>query len=235
MALGGDRPIERPAGAAWVAVLVCLLAQVATQVAMRTPYSLLRDAVSDLGVTTCTPRMCSPWFWMVDGSLVVLGLCLALGGWLSHLSAPRLWWGSWVATVALSAGGLGMAVVGLCPENVYFPLHAVAAMAGLVGGNLGAAFAGWALLHVRGHRPTGTSAIVVGFVGVTGSALSALVFLGYLPVLAGVGGGLERLGVEPMLLIMALSGGTLLLGEDVLTVGLRRLRASRVSARRRPA
>lgn len=238
--------MERAAGLGWIAVLICLLAQVVTECAMRTPYSPLRDAVSDLGYSTCTPQICSPWFWMVDASFVILGLCLALGGWLSHLSAPRrqvagarrperLWWGSWVATVALSAGGLGMAIVGVCPENVYFPLHVVGAVVGLVGGNVGAAFAGWALLHVRGHRPTGWSAIVVGALGVGGAVLSALVFFGDLPALLGVGGGLERVGVEPLLVIMAVSGGALLLGEDVIVVALRTVRRSAVTVRRRPA
>lgn len=228
--------MEQAAGAAWVAVLACLLAQIATELAMRTPYNPLVDAVSDLGQTGCTPQFCSPWFWIFDASFVLLGLCLALGGWLSHASAPRLWLGSWVATVALSAGGAGMVVVGLCPENLRFWTHVVGAAVGLVGGNLGAAFAGWALLRVRGHRSTGMSAIVTGGVGLLGSALSALVFAGQLPVLRGVGGCLERLGVEPLLLIMACSGGALLLGEDVLAVALRGgRRPGSQGARRRPA
>lgn len=228
MGVGRDRWMERAAAGAWITVLICLLAQVATEAAMRTPYSFLRDAISDLGVTTCTPQICSPWYWMVDGSFVVLGLCLVLGGWLSHVSAPRLWWGSWAATVGLSVGGLGMAVVGLVPENVHFAVHVAGALAGLIGANVGTLFAGWALLRVRGHRVTGGSAIVVGVVGVAGSALSILVFGRYLPALLNVGGGLERLGVEPLLLITAISGGTLLLGEDVLAVALRQVRRSRL-------
>lgn len=219
--------MEKAAGTAWVAVLLCLLAQILTELAMRTPYSPLADAVSDLGQTTCTPGFCSPWFWMFDASFVLLGLCLAVGGWLSHVSAPRLCWPSWVATVALSLGGAGMAVVGLVPENVHFWVHVGGAAVGLIGGNVGAAFAGWALLRVRGHRPTGVSAVVVGLIGLVGSALSALVFAGELRSLIGVGGGLERLGVEPLLVIMALSGGALLLGEDVLAVALRGRRRSR--------
>lgn len=218
--------MEKAAGMVWVAVLICLLAQIAAQWAMRTPYNPLVDAVSDLGQTTCTPRFCSPWFWMVDVSFVLLGLCLALGGWLSHVSAPRLCWVSWVATVALSVGGAGMVAVGVFPENLHLWAHVVGAAVGLVGGNVGAAFAGWALLRVRGHHPTGVSGIVVGVVGLVGSALSALVFAGVLRMLIGVGGGLERLGVEPLLLVMAFSGGALLLGEDVLAVALRGLRRS---------
>lgn len=235
MGVGSGRWVEKAAGMVWVAVLICLLAQIATEWAMRTPYNPLVDAVSDLGQTTCTARFCSPWYWMVDTSFVLLGLCLAGGGWLTHVSAPRLCWVSWVATVALSVGGAGMVVVGLFPENVHFWVHVAGAAVGLVGGNVGAAFAGWALLRVRGHRPTGVSAMVVGALGLVGSVLSALVFAGELRALLGVGGGLERLGVEPLLLVMAISGGALLLGEDVLAVALRGLQRSRVSVTRRPA
>ena len=230
MGVGSDRRVEKAAGMVWEAVLICLLAQIATEWAMQTPYNPLVDAVSDLGQTTCTAQFCSPWFWMVDTSFVLLGLCLAIGGWLSHLSAPRLCWVSWVATIALSVGGAGMVVVGLAPENVHFWIHVGGAAVGLIGGNLGAAFAGWALLRSRGHRPTGVSAMVVGLAGLAGSMLSALVFAGELRMLIGVGGGLERLGVEPLLLVMALSGGALLLGEDVVAVALRGIQ--RGSARR---
>lgn len=234
MRLGSGRWIERAAGIGWVAVLICLIAQVVTECAMRTPYNPLEQAISDLGQARCTPQFCSPWYWMVDLSFVVLGFCLVVGGWLSHLSAPRLWWGSWVATVALTIGGAGMAVVGLFPEDVHFWIHVGGAVAGLVGANVGAAFAGWALLHVRGHRPTGGTAIVVGAVGVAASAVSILVFGGALRMLTGVGGGLERLGVEPLLLVMAVSGGALLLGEDVVVVALRRVQRTTLTVRRRP-
>lgn len=235
MRLAGGRWVERAAGVGWMAVLVCLVAQVAAESAMRTPYNPLVDAVSDLGVTTCTRRLCSPDFWMLDGSLILLGLCLALGGWLTHLSAPRLWWGCWVATVALSVGGAGLVLAGAVPENVVFPLHVTGAAVGLIGGNVGTAFAGWALFHVRGHRHTGLCAIVVGIVGLVGAGLSTLVFFGQLPLLGGVGGGLERVGVEPMLVVTALSGGALLLGEDVLSVAARRLRRARRGESRSPA
>lgn len=224
--------MEQAASVAWSAVVLCLVAQLVTEAEMRTPYSPLRDAISDLGVTTCTPQICSPWFWMVDGSFVLLGLCLAVGGVLSHLSAPRhrLWWGAWAATAALVVGGTGMAIVGLVPENVHFWIHVGGALSGLVGANVGTLFAGWALLRARGHRVTGSSAIVVGLVGFAGSALSVLVFGKYLPTLLGVGGGLERLGVWPLLLVMFFSGGALLLGEDVLGVAYTRVRRA-VSAR----
>ena len=223
MSVGAGRWLEKAAGMAWVAVILCLAAQVATEAAMRTPYNPLSDAISDLGQSTCTPQICSPWFWMLDSSFVLLGLCLALGGWLSHLSAGRPWWGSWVATGALSIGGIGMAVVGLVPENVHFYVHAGAAIVGLICANVGAAFAGWALLHVRGHGSTGRSAMVIGIVGVIASALSILIFAGPLRMMLGVGGGLERLGVEPLLVIMFISGGALFLGEDVLAMALRKL------------
>jgi hypothetical membrane protein len=235
MRLGRGRWVERAAGIVWVTVLICLIAQIATQFGMRTPYNPLVQAISDLGQRTCTPQFCSPWFWMLDLSFVLLGLSLALGGWLSHISAPRLWWGSWVATVALSVAGVGMAVVGFFPEDVHFWIHVSGAIAGLVGGNVGMAFAGWALFHVRGHRPTGGTAMVVGAVGVAASVLSIVVFGGSLRILTGVGGGLERVGVEPLLLIMAISGGALLLGEDVLVATLRRVRRTAVTVRRRPA
>ncbi len=227
--------MERAAGIGWVTVLVCLVAQVVTELAMRTPYNPLVDAISDLGQTTCTPQFCSPLFWLLDASLVLLGLSLALGGWLAHLSAPRRCWWSRSATLALSLGGIGMAVVGLFPENVHFYVHVGGAITGLVLGNLGAALAGWALFHVRGHRPTGGVAIAVGAAGVAASFLSILIYAHRLPVLLGVGGGLERVGVEPLLLVMALSGGALLMGEDVIAVTLRRVRRSTLTVGRRPA
>jgi hypothetical membrane protein len=227
--------MERAAGIGWVTVLICLIAQVVTELTMRTPYNPLVDAISDLGRTTCTPQYCSPLFWVLDGSLVLLGLSLALGGWLAHLSAPRPSWWSRGATLALSLGGIGMAVVGLFPENVDFDIHVAGAITGLVLGNVGAVLAGWALFHVRGHRSTGLAAIVIGAAGVAASLLSILIYGKLLPVLVGVGGGLERRGVEPLLLIMALSGGALLMGEDVLAVTLRRVRRSTLTAGRRPA
>ena len=218
MGVGRNRWIEVTAAIAWIAVIFCLVAQCVTEAAMQTPYSLLRDAISDLGAARCTPQICSPWFRLVDASFVVLGLCLAVGGVLSHLSAPRdrLWWGAWAATGALGMGGIGMAIIGFVPEDVHFRVHVGGALAGLIGANVGALFAGLALHRARGHRVTGVTAVVVGAVGFLGSALSVLVFGKFLPALLGVGGGLERLGVWPLLGIMFLSGGALLFGEDVL-------------------
>lgn len=164
-----------------VAAVAGMVVEWAAAAVSTAPYSFLRQAVSDLGATTCGPltytdpptQVCSPAHGWVNGVWIVAGLVIAASVVLlrRHLATERrrrsATWGAGM----LAAGGLFQAAVGAVPLDVDLALHTILALVGFVAQNLGLILAGLAL---RGRAGALAGAGIVG--GVIGLA-SLLLFV----------------------------------------------------------
>ena len=164
------------------------------------PYSWLHNTISDLGATTCTSidypfgpvPVCSPWHLLLNGSFVVFGLLLALGGLLLHR-----WFGRGaLATTSMAlwvTSGLSSVATGLIPLDQSLPLHTLVSFPVFLAQP--AAMVTTALAIRARHR--GLSSLGLGIGGI--SLTTAVVFLG-VDASAELGGLLERLVLWPCFL-----------------------------------
>ena len=94
------------------------------------PYSLIDNTISDLGVTTCTDidypfgpvAVCSPLHAWMNGAFVVFGLALVVGPVLSRRTWPQRR-SSTLTRWLFVVGGLGSIGTGLVPLDVDLELH----------------------------------------------------------------------------------------------------------------
>jgi hypothetical membrane protein len=195
-------PISRTnrvvAGAlAWAASVIFFVVQVIAQLAFRRPYSLATDKISDLGNTACGPHICSPLHPLVNATFVVVGVLHVSGAVLTLPAWPR----SRVAVLAavlLSVSGIGLALVGLNPENVARSVHSSAAGIGLVCLNL--AMIGYGVAMGRSRL-----AVLTAGAGVAGCV--GLVLLAATPAPFGFA---ERLADYPSAVMIVVLGVVLL-------------------------
>lgn len=88
-----------------------LLAELVTA---KTAYSFRHDTISDLGITTCTPNMCSPLHLVTNATFVALGSPTIVGaiGFRDYIPhGPRQWS---IITLAVVIG-LSTAATGVFP------------------------------------------------------------------------------------------------------------------------
>ena len=166
-------------------------------------YSLSRNYISDLGGAN------SPWAFVFDGSVILLGAC-AIFGVLLIWSAfePGRSRGAGLGFVLI--GGMGAIGVGVFPETT--PVlnggtHAIVSAIAFLGAGIGLVILSFAMVpgpHWRLSRPftlacgvVTLAAIVLFYLG----ASDSIAFLGLGP------GGMERLIVAPILL-WAIAEGT---------------------------
>lgn len=119
------------AGLLWCLVFAYLLAELVTATAWKTAYSFRHDTISDLGITTCTPNMCSPLHLLMNATFVALGLLTIIGAiafrdYLPH--GPRQWSIVGLAVVI----GLSTAATGFFPSNDGIVVHGLAVMPAFV-------------------------------------------------------------------------------------------------------
>lgn len=166
-------------GACWIATLEFLVGQAIAQAAWTTPYSLVDDAVSDLGNTTCGEwppagtaaklfkgigthyYVCSPLHTVMNASFIVTGVLVALGVYFTRGAWPQRRLTGWGLTF-LALAGLGKIVVGLDPENVRPLLHTLGAL-NIPCANIGIVLLGLGVWRTR--RAVGVFSVVLGGVG----------------------------------------------------------------------
>ncbi len=171
------------------------------QVGYGPSYSLSTNLISDLGVTSCgligdTGRSaCSPWWFVFDGSLIVLGILVMAGMFLVRSALPP--GGAAAGAVsALAFNGFCVLVAGVFPENVDYSMHSSFALAAFFAAGLGLIACSWAIWR-SGTWPR-AMAVYAGLSGVWVWAALAL-FVGGNDL--GLGpGGMERAIVVPVLL-----------------------------------
>ncbi|MEV0248054.1 DUF998 domain-containing protein [Nocardia sp. NPDC050712] len=190
----------------WVAVLQYFVLLLVVQNRWTTPYSWVRNAISDLGAATCRYSdsvetwVCSPWHRAANVSWFLAGLCLTAGA----LLLMRGWSASGIARTGLglyALAGVGLMVVALNPEDVRAGWHVAGAVAAIVGGEVAMIVLGFALLRADRLRGLGLLGVGAGVVAVVGLIL----------MLARVGGaahfGLwERIAAFPVLLYAIVCG-----------------------------
>ncbi|WP_369633625.1 DUF998 domain-containing protein [Nocardia sp. JMUB6875] len=119
------------AGGAWTLVFAYLVAELLTATAWRTGYSFRHDTISDLGITTCTPNLCSPLHLLMNATFVALGLLTILGalGFRDFLPRGTRGWSVLALAVII---GLSTAATGVFPSNDGIVVHGLAVLPALV-------------------------------------------------------------------------------------------------------
>jgi hypothetical membrane protein len=195
----------RAGAVAWALAIQFFIAQALAQSAWTTPFSLAANYISDLGNTACAPYpagstnyVCSPWHALMNASFIALGANILIGAALIWRAFPPGRARS-IGLALLALAGPGPILVGLFPENVNITPHTIGAAAQFVAGNLGVVVLGAAIAARRGHKVLAAGSIVLGGLGLLGTAL--FVSGRYL----GLGiGGMERVAAYtlPIWLIM---------------------------------
>lgn len=172
------RASERWGAWLWVGCLQYFAAEAVCIAAWRGRYSLHENVISDLGAHICAPgpvaaSECSPLHALMNASFLLQG-ALLLGGalGLANRRPPgRLggagWW-------LVGASGLGVALVGLAPEDVAPGWHYLGAAENFLACNLGALLTGAALWSQGpASRRFAIYSLLVGATGLAGVALIA--------------------------------------------------------------
>lgn len=200
---------------AWILTGLLLPLQVLVAIAWPRGYSLTKNAISDLGVTSCGPyvdgsalvrEICSPWHTAFNMGLVVTGILMIVGALLLH--------GRWdgvagrVGTVLMSVAGACVVVVGLTPWNLNPDLHDVAAIT--------QALAQWLAMLLLA-RAAGSG--LFRQLTVATVTVSVLGFFVFLSALEGVNipfvgiGVAERLAFDTLTLWVAITGSAVLVSN----------------------
>lgn len=161
------------------------------------PYSVVTNAISDLGNSACGPYrgayVCSSRHWLMNVGFVGLGLIMAAGSWLifqeftEHSPRQRLFAKAGFSLMA--AAGVGTVLVGVFPENTVHAMHLLGAGLAIGLGNIAILALGVSLPLPEGLRK---SMIVMSVI-----SLSALVLFTANRDM-GIGpGSMERIAAYP--------------------------------------
>ncbi|MDN5667084.1 DUF998 domain-containing protein [Arthrobacter russicus] len=212
---------------AWsvISVLQIFLAEFVVSLAWagRSAYSPIFNVISDLGAAHCGiyngRSVCSPLNWVMNGSFVLQGLGMLLGGLLlsstllgvaAHFHGaepPQLRAAHWVRGF-LVVCGIGVMAVGIFPEDTIGPLHYLGAALFFVCGSI-AQFLLWWIWYRRSW--SSWILLLSGIVAVVATILFT-VFSLWLDVPGFPGGLVERLIVYPVVIGFAVVGMTVARG-----------------------
>lgn len=191
---------SRLGGLAWLAALQFFVAEAFA--ARSVPgYTYRLGYISDLGAVRCA-EICSPRHAWMNGAFVLQGALIPAGLALSRRSEDL---GGRLSVAALAACAIGVAVVGIAPEDTAPGWHYFGATLNLVFCNVGALAGGLS----RGASGVARSGIVAGAVGLGACAALALSAYGDIGV-----GAVERLAAYPFLVWLAANGASRLLARD---------------------
>lgn len=182
----------------WLSSVQFFVVQVVVASAWRPPYDWRLDAISDLGAAGCGRfdgrNVCSPLHPLMNVSLVLLGLSMAIGSVLNYQEFRA----SRAGFSLMGAAGVGAILVGLFPEDGIYPAH-------ITGADLAFLLSNVALIvfGVRLGLPRWFSWYSIGSGAV---ALVALcLFLSHNRLFLGLG-GMERVVAYPMTIWLIVFG-----------------------------
>lgn len=210
------------AGVAWSLAFAYLAAEIVTAYAWKTPYSFRHDTISDLGVTACTPNMCSPLHLLMNASFVALGLVTIIGAVLFRGFIPHRYRQRWIVSLAVLTG-LSTAATGLAPSNDGIVVHVLAVLPGFVSRHIVLILVAVWLWKQR--RLVAVWSAICALTGLLGTALLAVSV-----VQIGIS---ERLVLYPLPAFMAVTGAAVLSTTLTNAVSVRRARRA-VVVRDRP-
>jgi hypothetical membrane protein len=181
-------------GIIWVCAVQFFVAQGVVQSRWTTPFSLATNYISDLGNTTCGPYpalggpyVCSPWHTLMNVSFVLQGIIVLAGVVLARSALAGVRTGL-PALILFALTAVGMAGVGLFPEDVNNRAHVISAGVQFITSNAAMILCGIAANRVRRRN---TFAAFSTTLGVTGLLATVLFAQGY-GLRLGVG-GMERI------------------------------------------
>src|SRR3954462_12774223 len=178
----------------WLLTLQFFVVEAVVQLRERGSYSRVHDVISDLGTVQ------SPLHTVMNASFVVQA-ALILGGALLLRPALR-GRAALVAQVLLGIAAVGVLLVGVFPSDGNGTLHAVGAVAHLLGGGLGLIALAYA---VRPRSEVlGTTLAVLGLVGTAATVVFLIGVTEYLGV-----GGTERVAAYVIPVGLAVAGTAL--------------------------
>nr|WP_246384246.1 DUF998 domain-containing protein [Gracilibacillus halotolerans] len=104
-----------------------------------TPYSILKQPMSDLGVTACgndtyvlaTYEICSPYHPLMNITFTLIGVAIFVGAILLQPLLPKLR-RIRIATVLFAIYGISFAISGIIPADISFTAHTISALPGMV-------------------------------------------------------------------------------------------------------
>lgn len=183
----------------WVFSIQYFVVQIVVASAWKQPpYSWRLNAISDLGATGCGTfdgrSMCSPWHALMNASLIVLGLSMAVGSALTHQQLRSSRVGLWM----MAAAGTGVILVGLVPLDTVYWLHIAGADLALLLGNLALITLGCVLRLGRWFR---WYSITSGAVALIALCLFLTHHRFFLEL-----GGMERAAAYPQTIWLVVSG-----------------------------
>ncbi|WP_330253437.1 DUF998 domain-containing protein [Nocardia sp. NBC_00565] len=187
------------AAIAWTLAFAYLVVEFVTAIAWKSDYSFRHDTISDLGITTCTPNLCSPLHLLMNATFVVLGLLTIVGaiGFRDYIPhGPRQW--SIVALAVII--GLSTAATGVFPSNDGIVVHGLAVMPALVSRHIVLT-----LLSIWLWKQRRLAAIWSGVCASTGLTGTVLLTIGLQVGIA------ERLVFYPLPTWMAITGAAIML------------------------
>jgi len=176
-------------------LVVFFIGQAVTQWATTAPYSVSRQAISELGITQCAnfqqPQtgisfyVCSPLNWVMNGTFVVYGALIMLA---TTLAIRSLWPGRRmrnIGLVLLFFGGIEAVAAGFSPQDIQLFFHSLSGGLAIAALNFGLIFLGFAA--IKTWRALGWFTLLCGLIGMIGLVMSGT------PPYAGLGyGGWER-------------------------------------------
>ena len=185
----------------WLSTVQYFVVQVVVASAWKPSYSWRLNSISDLGATSCGQfdgrSVCSPWHGLMNASLVLLGLAMAVGSVLTSqvFGESRA---SRVGFSFMAVAGVGAMLVGFFPENTVFWAHTTGADLAFLLGNIALIVFG---LSLRLSRWFSWYSIASGVVALVGLYL----FLSHHRLFLGLG-GVERVVAYPQTIWLIVFG-----------------------------
>lgn len=185
----------------WLLSVQYFVTQVVVAAAWTAPFSLARNAISDLGNTACgqyADRMvCSPLHDWMNASFILIGITIILGSFLIS-DDFRQNMASRIGFYCMGLAGLGTIFVGIFPENTVSFMHFIGAALPFFFGNVALVIFSYSLGLPPGFR------YFTRLLGIVALIAFVLFFLDHY---LGFGmGGMERLVAYPQTIWLIVFG-----------------------------
>lgn len=193
---------------AWLLSFQFFILQAVAASSWQSPlYSWRLNAISDLGATSCgmfdDRLVCSPLHSVMNTSLILLGIGMVVGSVLLYVTLRR----SRVAFLLMALAGVGVALVGVFPEDSIFWAHIVGQDLAFVFGNIALIIFGLTLRFPRWFKWYSIASGLVALVAL-------MLFLSHQRFFLELG-GMERVVAYPLIVWLIVTGMYTAVKRDV--------------------